>query len=206
MAPQSREVEHLEGKVITKHLQQKEVASKAVARIQSELNKEDDKSVGRGSESLVAPDHVKDWATHLDGLKKNNAVIIMEDGSDQIQSGPGIGRSDGRLTGATGLVFAGKINDRIFELASGAGIENVLGTSVGELRERATSRLTPQKISDGMLTAGRSPVQNLRLTMPTSRRHQKSNSSADYDGSDHGWYPRPIRDTWSNGSRTMAET
>ena len=28
-------------------------------------------------------------------------------------------------------MFAGKINDRIFELASGAGIENVLGTSVG---------------------------------------------------------------------------
>ena len=60
MAPQSREVEHLEGKVVTKYLQQKEVASKAVPRIQSELNKEDDKSVGRGNESLVAPDHVKE--------------------------------------------------------------------------------------------------------------------------------------------------
>ena len=33
--------------------------------------------------------------------------------------------------GATGLVFAGKVNDRIFDLASGAGIENVLGNSVG---------------------------------------------------------------------------
>ena len=81
MAPQSREVEHLEGKVVTKYLQQKEVATKAVPRIQSELNKEDDKSVGRGSESLVAPDHVKGWASHLEGLKKNNAVIILEDGS-----------------------------------------------------------------------------------------------------------------------------
>ena len=132
MAPQSREVEHLEGKVITKHLQQKEAASKAVARIQSELNKEDDKSVGRGSESLVAPDHVKDWATHLDGLKKNNAVIIMEDGSGSDPIGArALAGAMADSTGATGLVFAGKINDRIFELASGAGIENVLGTSVG---------------------------------------------------------------------------
>ena len=132
MAPQSREVEHLEGKVITKHLQQKEAASKAVSRIQSELNKEDDKSVGRGSESLVAPDHVKDWAPYLDGLKKNNAVIIMEDGSGSDPIGArALAGAMAESEGATGLVFAGKINDRIFELASGAGIETVLGTSVG---------------------------------------------------------------------------
>ena len=35
--------------------------------------------------------------------------------------------------GAQGLVFAGKVNDRIFELASGAGIGNVLGKTVGKL-------------------------------------------------------------------------
>ena len=132
MAPQSREVEHLEGKVVTKYLQQKEVATKAVPRIQSELNKEDDKSVGRGSESLVAPDHVKGWASHLEGLKKNNAVIILEDGSGTDPIGArALASAMADTEGATGLVFAGKVNDRIFELASGAGIENVLGTSVG---------------------------------------------------------------------------
>ena len=132
MAPQSREVEHLEGKVVTKYLQQKEVASKAVPRIQSELNKEDDKSVGRGNESLVAPDHVKEWASHLEGLKKNNAIIILEDGSGTDPIGArALATAMAEAEGATGLVFAGKVNDRIFVLASGAGIENVLGTSVG---------------------------------------------------------------------------
>ena len=132
IAPQSREVEHLEGKVVTKYLQQKEVASKAVPRIQSELNKDDDKSVGRGNESLVAPDHVKKWASHLEGLKKNNAIIILEDGSGTDPIGArALASAMAEAEGATGLVFSGKVNDRIFELASGAGIENVLGTSVG---------------------------------------------------------------------------
>ena len=131
-APKSLEVEHLEGKVITKHLQQKEQSSKAVTRIQSELNREDDKSVGRGTESLVAPDHVKEWASHLEGLKKNNAIIIMEDGSGTDPIGArGLATAMAEAEGATGLVFAGKVNDRIFDLASGAGIENVLGNSVG---------------------------------------------------------------------------
>ena len=32
---------------------------------------------------------------------------------------------------AVGLVFSGKVSDRIFELAAGAGIPNVVGKSVG---------------------------------------------------------------------------
>ncbi len=132
VAPQSREVEHLEGKVITKCLNQKETAAKFVSRVQTELQKDDDATVGRGTATLEAPDEVKTWATHFEGLKRNQAVIINEDGST---SNP-IGAKDlekalSESQNAQGLVFAGKVSDRIFELASGAGIPCVVGNSVG---------------------------------------------------------------------------
>jgi len=132
VAPQSREVEHLEGKVITKCLNQKETAAKFVSRVQTELQKDDDATVGRGTASLEAPEEIKTWTTHFEGLKRNQAVIINEDGST---SNP-IGAKDlekalSETQNAQGLVFAGKVSDRIFELASGAGIPCVVGNSVG---------------------------------------------------------------------------
>ncbi len=134
MAPQSREVEHLEGKVVTKCLNQKEAAGKVTSRIQAELAKEDDSSVGRGSAALEAPDEVKGWSGMLDGLKRNQAIIVLEDGSGTSPVGAsGLEAALADAEGATGLVFAGKVNDRIFELASGAGINNVLGKTVGEI-------------------------------------------------------------------------
>jgi 5S rRNA maturation endonuclease (ribonuclease M5) len=133
MAPQSREVEHLEGKVVTKCLNQKEAANKAVSRITAELAKEDDASVGRGSAALEAPDEVKSWADKMDGLKTNNAIIILEDGSATEPVGARkLEEALAEAEGAQGLVFAGKVNDRIFDLASGAGIGNVLGKTVGK--------------------------------------------------------------------------
>jgi len=133
MAPQSREVEHLEGKVVTKCLNQKEAANKAVSRITAELAKEDDASVGRGSAALEAPDEVKGWVDKMDGLKTNSAVIILEDGSATDPVGARkLEEALAEAEGAQGLVFAGKVTDRIFDLASGAGIGNVLGKTVGK--------------------------------------------------------------------------
>ena len=131
-APQSREVEHLEGKVVTKCLAQKEPASKAVARIHTEIQKDDDASVGKGKPSLEAPDDVKGWAPMMDGLKRNQAVIVLGDGSgsDPI-SAKDLEAALGKTDGAQGLVFSGKVTNRIHELASGAGINNVVGKSVG---------------------------------------------------------------------------
>ena len=131
-APQSREVEHLEGKVVTKCLGQKEVATKAVARIQTEIQKDDDKAVGKGKASLEAPDEIKGWAPMMDGLKANHAVIVLSDGTGSDPVGAkaleaALGDSDG----AQGLVFSGKVTDRIHELASGAGINVVVGKTVG---------------------------------------------------------------------------
>ncbi|MBT4391396.1 MAG: DNA primase [Euryarchaeota archaeon] len=137
IAPQSREVEHLEGKVITKCLNQKEVASKAVARIQIEIQKDDDETVGTGSELLEAPEHVKKWAELLEGLPRNNAIIILEDGTTTDPIGArSLKESLEETKGAQGLVFAGKINDKIFDYASGAGIENVLGNSRGKVSRK----------------------------------------------------------------------
>ena len=131
-APQSREVEHLEGKVVTKCLGQKEPASKAVARIQTEIQKDDDASVGKGKPSLEAPDDVKGWAPLMDGLKRNQAVIVLEDGSgsDPV-SAKDLETALSGTEGAKGLIFSGKVTDRIHELASGAGINNVVGKTVG---------------------------------------------------------------------------
>ena len=131
-APQSREVEHLESKVVTKCLGQKEIASKAVSRIQTEIQKDDDATVGKGKPSLEAPEEVKLWAALMDGLKRNQAVIVQSDGSgsDPV-SAKDLEAALGKSDGAQGLVFSGKVTDRIHELASGAGINNVIGKSVG---------------------------------------------------------------------------
>ena len=138
LAPTSREVEHLEGKVITKCLSQKETANKIVSRIQAELAKEDDAAVGRGQEVLEAPEEVKIWSELLEGLKRNQAVIVNADGSGSEPIGASsLETKLAESEGAIGLVFSGKITDRIFTLASGAGIENVMGTSVGTVTRKS---------------------------------------------------------------------
>jgi len=137
-APTSREVEHLEMKVVTKALSQKETAGKVVARIKTEINRDDDRAVGRGQEALAAPDEVKAWAGMLDGLPQNQAVIVQEDGSGSEPIGArGLETALSDSTGAQGLVFAGKVTARIFDLASGAGIESVLGRSVGKVTRKS---------------------------------------------------------------------
>jgi DNA primase len=137
-APTSREVEHLEMKVVTKALSQKETAGKVVARIKTEINRDDDRAVGRGREALTAPDEVKAWAGMLDGLSRNQAVIVQEDGSGSEPIGArSLETALTDSTGAQGLVFAGKVTARIFDLASGAGIENVLGSSVGKVTRKS---------------------------------------------------------------------
>jgi hypothetical protein len=68
----------------------------------------------------------------MDGLKANHAVIVLADGTGSDPVGAkaleaALGESDG----AQGLVFSGKVTDRIHELASGAGINTVVGKTVG---------------------------------------------------------------------------
>ena len=76
---------------------------------------------------------VKTWESLMKGLKTNNSIIILEDGSATEPVGARkLEEALAEAEGAQGLVFAGKVNDRIFDLASGAGIGNVLGKTLGK--------------------------------------------------------------------------
>ena len=147
-APKSLEVEHLEGKTITKCLNQKEAAAKVVQRVKKQMEKDDNAVVGVEKADVQAPEIMSEWGQHLDGLKTNNAVIILEDGSatDPVGAGKLEAALDG-IENAQGLVFAGKMSDRIFDLASKGGIENVLASSVsGTARKGTVSAYTPSDL------------------------------------------------------------
>jgi len=147
-APKSLEVEHLEGKTITKCLNQKEAAAKVVQRVRKQMENADNAALGQEKADVQAPELMSDWGQHLDGLNRNQAVVILEDGSGTDPLGAAaLGKALEEIEGAIGLVFAGKMSDRIFDLANKAGIENVLASSVGDIaRKGAVSAYTPSDL------------------------------------------------------------
>jgi len=147
-APKSLEVEHLEGKTITKCLNQKESATKVVQRIRKQMEADDNAILGHEKTDVQAPEVMADWGQHLDGLKRNQAVIILEDGSGTDPLGAAaLGKALEDVEGAVGLVFAGKMSDRIFDLANKAGIDNVLASSIGEtVRKGSVSAYAPSDL------------------------------------------------------------
>jgi len=85
VAPESREVEHLEGKVVTKCLNQKETATKAMTRIKAQL-KADDKGATPSKSAASngtrdVPEDIREWSAHMGELKKNHALLILKDGT-----------------------------------------------------------------------------------------------------------------------------
>lgn len=83
-------------------------------------------------------EEIKGWEKFFEGLKRNQAVIVNADGSGSQPIGASsLETKLAESEGAIGLVFSGKITDRIFTLASGAGIENVMGTSVGTVTRKS---------------------------------------------------------------------
>ncbi len=147
-APKSLEVEHLEGKTITKCLNQKESATKVVQRIRKQMEADDNAILGHEKTDVQAPEVMANWGQHLDGLKRNQAVIILEDGSGTDPLGAAaLGKALEDVEGAVGLVFAGKMSDRIFDLANKAGIDNVLASSIGETaRKGSVSAYAPSDL------------------------------------------------------------
>ena len=138
-APESREVEHLEGKVITKCLNQKETASKVVTRIKAQLAKDDkgpskrrSTSKSAGSNGAIVTDEVREWASHMGELKKNYAAMVLSDGSlsDAVGASKLADYSES-IEGAQCLLYNGKVTDRIMEIASLGAIEAVIGSTVG---------------------------------------------------------------------------
>ena len=134
MAPESREVEHLEGKVVTKCLNQKETATKAVSRIKAQLKADDDggASAGKSNGAVDIPDNIREWSAHMGDLKKNYGLLILGDGtaSDPIAASKLAEFAEG-VEGALCLIVNSKISARMIEIAEVGAIPSVLGSSSG---------------------------------------------------------------------------
>ena len=135
MAPESREVEHLEGKVVTKCLNQKETATKAIARIKAQLEADDDggKSKPAASNgSREVPDNIREWSAHMADLKKNYGILILNDGtpSEPIAASK-LEKFAEEIEGAKCLIVNSKINARMVEIAELGAIPSVLGSASG---------------------------------------------------------------------------
>lgn len=136
LAPESREVEHLEGKVVTKCLNQKETATKAMTRIKAQL-KADDKGTApsksaESNGSVDVPDNIREWSAHMSDLKKNTAILILEDGSpsEPIGASKLAGFAED-VEGAQCLIVNSKISARMIEIAELGAIPSVLGSASG---------------------------------------------------------------------------
>ena len=136
MAPESREVEHLEGKVVTKCLNQKEAATKAIARIKAQLEADDDggaRKSGTSNGSRDIPDNIREWSVHMGELKKNNAILILEDGSASEPIGASkLAEFAEGVEGAQCLIVNSKISERMVEIAEVGAIPSVLGSAAGK--------------------------------------------------------------------------
>ena len=136
LAPESREVEHLEGKVVTKCLNQKETATKAMTRIKAQL-KADDKGAASGKSaasngSVDVPDNIREWSAHMSDLKKNTAILILEDGSPSEPVGASkLAGFAEDVEGAQCLIVNSKISARMIEIAELGAIPSVLGSASG---------------------------------------------------------------------------
>ena len=134
IAPESREVEHLEGKVVTKCLNQKETATKAVSRIKAQLKADDDGGApaGKSNGAVDVPDNIREWSTHMGELKKNFGLLILEDGTaSEPIAGSKLAEYAEGVEGAQCLIVNSKISARMIEIAEVGAIPSVLGSSSG---------------------------------------------------------------------------
>ena len=136
VAPESREVEHLEGKVVTKCLNQKETATKAVTRIKAQL-KADDKGAtpsksAASNGAADVPDNIREWSAHMGELKNNFGLLILEDGtaSEPIAASK-LAKFAEDVEGALCLIVNSKISERMIEIAELGAIPSVLGSASG---------------------------------------------------------------------------
>ena len=137
LAPESREVEHLEGKVVTKCLNQKETATKAISRIKAQLQADDDgtapnKKAAASNGSREVPDDIREWSAHMGDLKKNHGILILDDGtaSEQIAASK-LEEFATEVEGAKCLIVNAKISARMITIAEVGAIPSVLGSASG---------------------------------------------------------------------------
>jgi len=139
-APESREVEHLEKKVIGKHLGQAEEAKRVITRIEKSEGE-----VNGASEKIEIPDEVKEWAGNMP-KKANQAVFILEDGSvsDEASVKDTIAQAS-ETEGAQALVIKTKATAKLMEMISESGINIVI---VPKMDVKAPEDVTVYATSD----------------------------------------------------------
>jgi len=119
-APEGREVEHLEKKLIGKHLGQAEPTSKVIARIEA--------SEGEitSSKDVEVSDEIKEWAENMPG-KANQAVFILEDGSatEPIAAKDIVAKAE-EIEGVQAVIIKSKGTETLMERVSESGIEVVI--------------------------------------------------------------------------------
>ncbi len=141
IAPVGQEVEHLEMKTITKCLSQKEPVAKVISRLDAKEAEEEKRRGRRGrkrkdkSEPVgdPLPETLSPFATHLQDLKDRNAMLML--GDDETSEAVGASKLDtacAEAEGAVAILFKGKINSRILEIAADHNIPTIVGTSLGE--------------------------------------------------------------------------
>jgi len=139
-APESREVEHLEKKVIGKHLGQAEEAKRVITRIEKSEGE-----VNGASEKIEIPDEVKEWAGNMP-KKANQAVIILGDGSvSDAASVKDTITQAGETEGAQALVIKTKATAKLMEMISESGINIVI---VPKMDVKAPEDVTVYATSD----------------------------------------------------------
>ncbi len=139
-APESREVEHLEKKVIGKHLGQAEEAKRVITRIEKSEGE-----VNSTSEKIEIPDEVKEWAGNMP-KKANQAVFILEDGS--VSDADGVKDTiaqAGETEGVQALVIKTKATASLWEMVAESGINIVI---VPKMDVKAPEDVTVYATSD----------------------------------------------------------
>jgi 5S rRNA maturation endonuclease (ribonuclease M5) len=125
-APAGREVEHLEKKLVGKHLGQAESTDRVVSRIQAE----DGGGKSAAKAAVEIPDEVKGWAEQMPS-KRNQAVFILEDGSVSEAIGASkMADFAGENTGIQAIVINSAATDRVLEIASTNEIGSVVAKKV----------------------------------------------------------------------------
>ena len=121
---------------MTKCLNQKETATKAVTRIKAQL-KADDKGATPSKSAASngtrdVPEDIREWSAHMGELKKNYAMLILDDGSpsDPIAASKLAAFAE-EIEGAQCLIVNSKISARIIEIAELGAIPSVLGSASG---------------------------------------------------------------------------
>ncbi|HIA25375.1 MAG TPA: DNA primase [Candidatus Poseidoniales archaeon] len=139
-APESREVEHLEKKVVGKHLGQAEPAKRVITKIEKTEG-----AVNGASKEIEIPDEVKEWAGNMP-KKANQAVIILEDGSvSEAASVKDTIAQASETEGAQALVIKTKATTKLMEMVAESGINIVI---VPKMDVKAPEDVTVYATSD----------------------------------------------------------